>query len=720
MGGANMSRAGDPRSATQFLPAIAAAPEVCLKVYHQDGDDRLVLRSGSAVVLGRGEQADLVMRDRTLSRRHTRISLLDGNVWVEDLDSTNGTFINARRIKKPCLLRAGDELTIGAATVSLRQTADDLQRRLESHDDFVTRVEDELARAQFFRRPLAVLFLQSASKASSLSRWVPLLEPLLRSRIDRMALYSPQILELMLPESDADATRDFVSALQRASGRRAQLRCGACIYPQHASSLDGMIAGALTAVQRTSDQQPFELSSRDGDSGLYASTREEIQRSTQIAYGDKMRSVFETVDILAQSLIPVLIQGETGSGKEVVARTIVERGPRRDRPLQTVNCAAIPEHLVETVLFGHERGAFTGAERRSIGLFEAAGGGTLLLDEIGELAPSVQAALLRVLESKRITRVGSTREIEVDVRVLAATHRNLETMCQEGGFRWDLYYRLNTMTLKVPPLRERREEISPFAQRFAQEAARVNGLPTPKFDRQVLACLQRYDWPGNVRELRNVVDRAVVLARGSTITADDLSDRLRNLCPSAVSQQTVRFVAPVEWLNQASLAKASVGQAASRKTLESPQAEATAAKAKTPAGKDDDDSFRQRVRRYESHLILTAVATAGGNQTAAARALQIPPRTLNNRISSLGLRDALREGTKLPASPDADIWQRCEQQTTALRDKLERFERILIQQALQQHEGNRTNAASWLRLPLRTLLHKIARYELGTVPQSVK
>ena len=227
-----------------------------------------------------------------------------------------------------------------------------------------------------------------------------------------------------------------------------------------------------------------------------------------------MRSLYRQIGRVAPSDSTVLITGESGTGKELVARAIHSNSPRAERPFVAINCAAITETLLESELFGHERGAFTGAIAQKKGRLETADGGTVLLDEIGELSPALQAKLLRVLQEREFERVGGTRSIAVDFRLVAATNRDLEQAIAAGTFRRDLYYRLNVVSLAVPPLRERPEDIPLLANHFARRHAanmkrRVTGVSP-----EALACLMAYDWPGNVRELENAIERAVVL--GST------------------------------------------------------------------------------------------------------------------------------------------------------------------------------------------------------------
>jgi transcriptional regulator with PAS, ATPase and Fis domain len=258
--------------------------------------------------------------------------------------------------------------------------------------------------------------------------------------------------------------------------------------------------------------------------------------SDVVAESVQLKQLIELVDRVALVPHPVLLTGESGTGKEVFARLIHNRS-RRD-PFIAVNCGAVPEALIESELFGHERGAFTGAERDKHGLVEAANGGTLFLDEVGELPMSLQPSLLRFLESGEVRRVGSTRANTFDVRVIAATNRDLEGEMRSGRFREDLYWRLNVLHLDVPPLRERVADVPALAEKFLRDA----GCPLA-LDHTTMSVLVSYAWPGNVRELRNVMQRAATFARGDSIMPDDLPDRLREankaaaLVASASQQQ---------------------------------------------------------------------------------------------------------------------------------------------------------------------------------------
>ena len=252
-----------------------------------------------------------------------------------------------------------------------------------------------------------------------------------------------------------------------------------------------------------------KLSTLGDDSGL-------VSRSLA------MRRLHDLIEQVAPSSASVLITGESGSGKDFVAQTLHDLSGRSRAPFIAVNCPAIPEALLESELFGHERGAFTGALADRPGLFEHAAGGTLFLDEITEMSPGLQAKLLRVLETRRYRRVGGREERLADLRIVAATNRDPERSVSDGRLREDLYYRLNVFQLAVPPLRERREDIAPLAARFIAHFAGQNGRPVEGLSSEALAALEHFDWPGNVRELRNAIERAVVLTRSDTVQAADL------------------------------------------------------------------------------------------------------------------------------------------------------------------------------------------------------
>jgi DNA-binding NtrC family response regulator len=544
-----------------------------LVLYHRDGAKVAQLDKGRSIVVGRSSPSDVEIPDLGLSRQHARFTWDDQGVWVEDLKSTNGTKKNGERITR-AKIAPGDEIAVGPVMVSVHvmSSIDDELRGFDGHDRFVAALDEELTRARTFQRTVTLVMVRSTTpKTGHVSRWASRLRMRLRP-VDRVGIYGPAAVLVSLPEATPEAVHALTAEL---TGGDPPLSCAAVAYPADGGSVEELIA-ALQGAKR-SDRNTRE------DAGAV------------IFKNAAMKQVMTTVKRLAQSTIAVLLHGETGTGKEVIARAIHEGGPRKKAPLRTINCAAIPGQLIESLLFGHEQGAYTGADKSARGLFEQADGGTVLLDEIGELAPSAQAALLRVLETKKVTRIGGDKEIDVDVRVIAATHRDLEAMVEAGRFRLDLLYRLNTMTLRIPPLRERVDEIRPLAERFLKDACRSAGTDVRSIDPQAMAALEAYSWPGNVRELRNAIDRAVVLAEGKAITLADLTERIR-------------------------------GGARARTT--DPESGST----------EVPTDYKEHVRRYETELILRALHKHDGNQTEAAKALGLPLRTLVHKIQTYGIK----------------------------------------------------------------------------------
>lgn len=327
--------------------------------------------------------------------------------------------------------------------------------------------------------------------------------------------------------------------------------------------------------------------------------------------GKAMKEVLAMVTRAAAVRLSVILHGETGTGKEVLASMLHARGPRRAQPMICMNCGSIPVTLVESVLFGYEKGSFTGADQRKIGMFEEANHGTLFLDEVGELPPSPQAALLRVLETGRLRRVGAAREIAVDVRIVAATHRDLKAMVREGRFRQDLYQRLAGMVIEVPPLRERTDEIEPLCRRFLREANAANKRKVRGIGEEAMELLLRYSWPGNVRELKLAIEYAVALADAREIRPEHLPEAVRTGSTS----------------------------------LRPPPASVPAP---LPPGGDGPSagggSFKNQIKALEERLIRDALQRTGWNKAKAARELGIPLRTLANKIKALGLEETGQGG----------------------------------------------------------------------------
>lgn len=320
--------------------------------------------------------------------------------------------------------------------------------------------------------------------------------------------------------------------------------------------------------------------------------QEKYQFNTIISQSKEMEVILSTAARVADSKATVLITGESGTGKELIARAIHSASPRRDLPFVVIHLAAFSESLLESELFGHEKGSYTGATQSRVGYFEQADRGTLFIDEVGDIPLNIQVKLLRAIQFNQISRVGSNKLVNVDVRIIAATHRNLGAMIEEGSFREDLYYRLNVVNINIPPVRERKSDIPLLVNQFVQRFARQNGKTVQGLSHEALQHLMRYDFPGNVRELENMIERAVLLCQGKVVTRDDLA---------------------------LSLPVSSEGDA-----LLDPHAL--------------EGDYDEKIREFEREILREALRRNDGNQSAAARMLKMSERRLRSRMEKLDMR----------------------------------------------------------------------------------
>jgi DNA-binding NtrC family response regulator len=408
------------------------------------------------------------------------------------------------------------------------------------------------------------------------------------------------VADLVMPRMDGRELLRWVT--QNHPGTGVVLMTGYGTIPQ---AVDAIKAGAAAYLTKPLD--PGELlvqvrkaledkRLRQELSRLRGQLRDGWHYRNIVGRGPGMQQVFAIIDRAAPVKATVLITGESGTGKEMVARALHEGSPRRGAAFLALNCGAIPENLIESTLFGHEKGAFTGADARKSGYFQAANGGTLLLDEIGELPLGLQSKLLRVLEDGQVTPVGTTASQKVDVRIIAATNRDLEAESKAGRFRQDLYYRLNVVKIDLPALRERKEDLPVLTRYFLDEICRSNGFEPREIDPSLLEAFGGYDWPGNVRELKNTLESLVVLSGKHTLSADDLPEKFFK----------------------------------GREGVE---------------GADDDHEDGEAMEnelnltRLSKQAIMKALEACRGNRTEAAKHLGISRRTLHRRLNEFGLRE---------------------------------------------------------------------------------
>jgi transcriptional regulator with AAA-type ATPase domain len=490
------------------------------------------LPESGAVVIGRGAGCDVRVDHPSISRRHARITM-GPSMTVEDLGSANGTRLRGKALaaNQSAALDLTEVLEVGAAMVVVQRHSDPPQRRrLLPHGYFETRLDEECARGGVF----SLVRLHGSVEEALLASLRPL---------DAAGEYGPGEYELLLAGADANEATQVAGRLVKDG------RFRVASFPRDGKSADALLAHA-------GGESPSPSPPKKGP----------------------MVELERVLERTAKSDLTVLLLGETGAGKEVMAERVHRLSPRRARPLLKLNTAALPETLLESELFGHEKGAFTGALKDKPGLLETAAGGTVFLDEIGDLPERLQVKLLRVLEERAVWRVGGLSPRPIDVRFVAATHRDLDAAVAEGKFRQDLYFRISAVSIVIPPLRQRSAEIPELARQFAAQAAERFGVAAPRLSPAALDELLRYAWPGNIRELRNVVERAVCLCTGREIGVEQL---------------------PLEKLRRQQVAERS-------------------------------DPERAR--------IIEALEEFAGNQTHAAKKLGISRGTLVARLRSLGIR----------------------------------------------------------------------------------
>jgi len=598
-----------------------------------------------AFPIGRHTANALRLSDLAASRHHCRIEPAGGGFVVRDLGSRQGTFVNGRPVHEH-RLQEGDLVAVGETLLLFQAREGETVREdptvLSDEGSFTARttIQHYVGRPReegLESRDLQALLriaavLQSPRSTAELAR--SLLERVLSAvpgeraallladrgtaeiagafTLDRRGSAAPfpvsRTLAQRTLEEGVSLLADDVLLEERLAG----------VESLRAERIRSLIAAPLTQQGRTLgllyvdtrepgpsfEERHLQMLSALGALAVGALVgvrqmewlEEENRRlSDSLAHdmvgeGPRMKEIYRLLGRAAASDSTVLLRGESGTGKELAARALHQGSPRAGKPFVAVNCATLSETLLESELFGHERGAFTGAVARKIGKAEAADGGTLFLDEVGEIPPSLQAKLLRFLQERELERLGGNRPIRVDVRVVAATNRDLETGIREGSFRQDLYYRLNVITLNLPPLRDRREDIPLLASHFAALTSRRLGHPVAGFTPEARACLQRYDWPGNVRELANAVERALVLGEGGLIRPEDLPETV---------------------LESASVPEVHLGR------------------------------FHEVVQETKKQLIRAAVTEAEGNITKAAGRLGLQPTYLHRLIRNLELRSEI-------------------------------------------------------------------------------
>ena len=605
--------------------------------------------SEESLVIGRETAADISVADASVSRRHTKIEKQDGGFVITDLDSLNGTFVNDVPVKSR-ILQHGDRLRIGdsqfvflifegdTATRSSEVNLDESQ--VVSGPTLQIRMDDA---TYLMARDLSALM-----KISTSINAIRGLDELLQRLLELLFEVVPAQRGAILLTNDESLDSSFVFGLDRVSGKDKAVTVSRTIAQQvlregvallaNDPATQPILASDSVVQARTHSVMCVTLVMIDHRLGvLYLDTtiagdhfnRDQLQLVTAIAgiaavaienarhfewlqtenerlladvniehnmVGESpaMQRVYHFISKVAPTDSTVLIAGESGTGKELAARAIHRNSKRSHKPFMAVNCAALTESLLESELFGHEKGAFTGAFSQKKGRLEVADGGTVFLDEIGELTPALQVKLLRVLQEREFERVGGTVTIKVDLRVIAATNKNLEDAIEANEFRQDLYYRLNVVSLEMPALRDRREDIMLLASYFADKYGTKCNRKLRGISADARNCLTAYDWPGNVRELENAIERAIVLGTTDVILPEDL--------PEALLERG------------ASPAQSTMG-------------------------------YHEAVTQTKKQIIVKAIEEAKGNYTEAARVLGVHPNYLHRLIRNLNLRAQLKSSS---------------------------------------------------------------------------
>jgi two-component system, NtrC family, response regulator AtoC len=574
------------------------------------------LPSEGEVLVGRSEGVDLRIDEESISRKHAILRVGD-RITVEDLGSLNGTRVRDHSLKKGDIAEIvpGEAFELGKVMCIVQRrsgAAEPRARRgLRTHSYVETRLEEELERRNNGGVALARFHLEGHLPPGALE------DALARALApaDIAGEYGPGELEVVFLDAawdEVEARCERLVLALRAHARK--VATGIALAPQ-----DGRTTGALFASANQKVRGARALDERTSDVAIVPGAMERLKK---------------LVERVAKSEISIVLHGETGVGKEVLAREIHRASDRAKHRFVGINCAALTETLLESELFGHEKGAFSGAVATKPGLLEVAEEGTVFLDEIAEMSPAMQAKLLRVIEERQVMRVGGLSPRSIDVRFVAASHRDLEEEVEHGRFRQDLFFRLNGITLEIPPLRERTEEIEGLARTFLLEACRRSKrLDTPRISQDAQELLKSYSWPGNVRELRNVIERAALLCTGSAITLEHLP----------VEKMLAQKRAP----RGAGPQRPTVGPRPQPVSMEGAATEELKP-VRIPSQSFDDlsptsptvgppVSLKDAVEEVERERILEALRLCAGNQTKAAQMLGISRRTLLNRLDQYGL-----------------------------------------------------------------------------------
>jgi DNA-binding NtrC family response regulator/pSer/pThr/pTyr-binding forkhead associated (FHA) protein len=478
----------------------SSSDRLCLVIVSDSGVLTLPIPAQGELTVGRSDESDVVVDDPLISRQHLILRMQE-SITVEDLGSANGSSVRGERLVpgRRVPLAIGQVVDLGSSMLIVQPArgGGEKRRRLASHTYFEVRLEEACGRK---RTAFAVMRLSIDGEDTAAIQAA--LTHVVRPN-DVIASYAPGEYELLLLDTAKSRAEKIAGEVKSdLEARDLSVRIGIASHPADGATPDALMSAA--------------------SADLRGHARTAGGESLVIADG-AMKDLFRVLQRIAQGSISVLLLGETGVGKEVIAEQLHLSSPRKQCPFVRFSCAALSETIVESELFGYEKGAFSGADQAKIGLLESADGGSVFLDEVGELTAGTQAKLLRALEQREVLPVGGVRPRPIDVRFIAATNRDLDAEVEAGRFRSDLYYRLNGITVRVPPLRERVQEIEPLAELFVEKAAEDLGIADPPvLSERAIELLESYSWPGNIRELKNVMERAMLLCTSPEIGPESL------------------------------------------------------------------------------------------------------------------------------------------------------------------------------------------------------
>ncbi|MEM9693069.1 MAG: sigma 54-interacting transcriptional regulator [Myxococcota bacterium] len=662
-----------------------------LRVITEDEVTPHALPERGEVCLGRGADAHILIPQPDVSRRHAMLRI-GTTTAIRDLGSANGTRVGKDKLPANDWVKVqrGTSFTLGDVTVVLYDgPIQGRARRGVGMESLLEAVENNLSAHRRVGTEFGIISLRCVTTR----KWVDVVEAMMMPR-DQLAVVSDSFVVAVRPDCGPEQLRSWSDTLLghlKRIGARPEASLVCC--PTDGATVDALMPkGVSERPDRAKTIRPPQPLVRD----------------------QAMVDLYEMVDEVAPSTTTVLILGETGAGKEVLARAVHHRSPRRNKPFLAINCAALSENLLESELFGYEKGAFTGAVASKAGLLETAEGGTVFLDELGEMPRSTQAKLLRVLEERKVWRLGSLKAKDIDVRLVAATNRDLQHEIARGAFRADLFYRLNGISLIIPPLRERQGEIEPLADRFMNNAAAAMGKTVPKLSLEALHAMQQYQWPGNIRELRNVVERAVLLARSGIIGLDEMPAEIRD----------------------AHLLPPDTPTLPERRTIVGDEPPATTRGQMLPPPGPNPTSVT-----YGGQPAPPGLGQMGGGMRHPGGAPAGPPPTPQGYPppgshpgmgpgSHPGMPAApgRHPGRPLPGAPAAygylggyappqmtpphGMPPPRESSEVNLQEEMERLEKARIVDALEQCNGNQTRAAKLLGITRRMLISRIERYDI--------